>query len=576
MEEVLKTTWPGLAARQVAALPFPTAEVPQYDFHNSVELESVVLETFDALRATVPTAPRPSGEASTVLLRVLQLGLVELRQPEVLQQMMVEYKTPSGEHSERLVAERDRTRLVVGAIHASVFASACLVIESMSNVVDDGDVYVRLLALRCMVSGGDKVSFGLSVKEALMGTSHEELRQLRFIARDSIQGMDNSSQAFGLEPSPSIRPLSTNLANDLLPCACSTDGYGSSATIAEKQCIAALGEIGGHSGGDERLTVRCVAIGRLVQVAMGEGSNIRCLSLLGHTALSLLATTASVATTLSDVAFASLCPLTIQLLKSSSLSLKSLGCLLLRRLLCADSTMLTSAAPTVLPPLWSALSCCDESVEWSGVSLALSRCLHSYLAAASNSALATSYAHEAIQHYSYHATLAQSFKTLWVVGTAMHCLFPKLHATFGKLHSAQLVDVAVTMLNTWHLPVQRYGLWLLHWLLQTSAPAEDDDVRQSWYYPHFKVLVELARCFLFYSDPEQQELSGAPLGDRSKFLDDVSYLAREMQRGNANAFDLAFSSINKAVSSTSTSFSSSPSSSSAVSFLQEFHKRILS
>lgn len=571
MEEGLQKWWKELAERQLESSPSsssPSVVIPEYDFHNSIELESAVLGTFDALRATVPTAaPLSSGETSTLLLRVLQLGLVELRQLEVLQQMMVEYKVPSGEQSKRLDAERDRTRLVVSAIHASIYASACLIMGSSPTAVDDGDVYVRLLALRCMVNA--KVSFGLSVKEALKGTNHEELRQLRFVARDSIQGKDNSSQEFGLEPSPSIRPLSTNLANDLLPCACSIDGYGSSAAIAEKQCIAALDEIGGHSTA-EQLTVRCVAVGRLVQVAVGQGNNIRSLSLLGHTTLSLLTTATAMA--LSDAAFASLCPLTLQLLSSPSISLKSLGCLLLRRLLCADSTMLTSAAPTILPPLWNALSCCDESVEWSGVILALSRCLHSYLAAASNSALAASYTHEAIQHYCYHATLAQSFKTLWVVGTAMHCLFPKLHAAYGKLHSAQLVDVAVTMLNTWHLPVQRYGLWLLHWLLQTSAPAEDDE-RQSW-YPHFKVLVELARCFLFYSDPEQQELSGASLGDRSKFLDDVLYLAREMQHCSANAFDLALSSLDEAVSSASTS--SSTSSSSAVPFLQEFRKRIYS
>ena len=204
----------------------------------------------------------------------------------------------------------------------------------------------------------------------------------------------------------------------------------------------------------------------------------------------------------SAATFAALCPLMLQLLAVPVLRCKTLGCLLLRRLLSVDSTTLASAAFEVLPAAFLSLSCCDDSAEWSGVVLSLSRCIDGLLAAVPSLSVGIAHTHKLIVFHCERVALKQSFRSLWAVGTALLPSLSQLAPAFLSLHSTALADMALAMLNSWHLRVQDHGMWLLALLLGLPDRASA--------LPVPKVAVELLRVYIFYSTRAADAEPGSP------------------------------------------------------------------
>lgn len=115
---------------------------------------------------------------------------------------------------------------------------------------------------------------------------------------------------------------------------------------------------------------------------------------------------------------------------------------------------------------------------------------------------ALAHTHKLIVFHCERVALKQSFRSLWAVGTALLPSLSQLAPAFLSLHSTALADVALAMLNSWHLRVQDHGLWLLALLLGLPDRASA--------LPVPKVAVELLRVYIFYSTRAADAEPGSP------------------------------------------------------------------
>lgn len=517
-----------------------SVEIPRHDFQDSMRYEEAVMEAFDCMASIMASGEGDSLNSlspQTLLAlfsrRLLPLLLVDLRCPSALLEVMKEQKIPLEEQRAVVVRERSRNVLLRQAAQGILYSFAWSLDRSRkqgdahpansssSSSVAESESNACLWLLYCLEN--PECGFTCTAEQSLLRSSHEELWDLRAHARESPDERGHTrtkawnvcdTLAKTLVPSPLIAPLSTRLAKELV-ATCLGDGSDEDEVLgaagaedlqysAEREqrnvalrTIASLVIPRAIQGPDDEVTV-CVALGRLWASMAPVSHNPttlpwdECVSvLIGHAVLSALGSRKK-PTVISATSFVALSPLALQLLHRPLLRSKMLGSLLLRQLLSADSTTLTGAATSLVPAISISLSSCDDSAQWSGVTLALSRCLGILLTATASAAVSIAQTHKLVCFHCERVAMKQTFTSAWNVATALPSILSRLSPAYLSLHAAALCDLALVLLNTWHLSVQTFGLWLLALLLHQNGADGT--------FPVLKVAVELVRVFLFYTE----------------------------------------------------------------------------
>lgn len=528
-----------------AVLRLQAIKIPRHDFQDSLQYEEAVMEVFNsmasimaAIEKSSQNLPPPPTLLALLSRKLLPLLLVDLRCPSALLEIMKEQKIPLEEQRAVVVKERSRNVRLRQAAQGILYSFAWSLDRSRkqgaansSSSSSIAESNACLWLLHCLVK--PECGFTCTAEQSLLRSSHEELWDLRAHARESADrntSIPNLSNELAktLVPSPLIAPLSTSLAKELV-ATCLGDGsdedeiLGAAAaedleySAEREQRNVALGTIAplviprAIQGPDDEVTV-CVALGRLwasMAPTPHKPSSLpwdECVSvLIGHAVLSALGSrnSKSTITAVSTTSFVALSPLALQLLNRPLVRSKMLGSLLLRQLLSADSTTLTGAATSLVPAISIALSSCDDSAQWSGVTLALSRCMSILLTATASAAVSIAQTHKLVCFHCEQVAMKQTFTSAWNVATALPSILSRLSPAYLSLHAAALCDLALVLLNTWHLRVQTFGLWLLALLLRQHGAAGT--------FPVLKVAVELVRVFLFYTERPRGG-SGAVVG----------------------------------------------------------------
>lgn len=535
---------------------------PRHDYHDSNEYSNAILGIFDITTALLHLSSNQKLPLDTFLLlfsnSILPLLLVELRQPLSLLEIMKEQNIPRVEQQKRICTEQERNK----TLRYAALTVACNCAQLLQTYLLDyshrditfHQLHVCMIVLHCLVNA--KCAYILAVVDSLKLSSHEELLRLRAIARSiSIEYTDISNEHFA--PSPFIVPVKTYLSRDISSTCigCGGDSDGDGDPIGDREALLdAMSEVSKYCQAvletndkfystnytADTVASKCIALCKLwASIDRVAPDSDHSNTLFGHAAMTILPIARNATNEINSATFVSLSPFVLRLLAKPSSNEKGLGCLLLHRLLQADSTVLISAINTMIPILLAALTCCDESSEWSGISFLSCRNMHTLLAATSSSAIAMNHTHAMIAWYCDKVHMAQNFKSLWSTVTSMHVFLVQLDPIYLSLYLTQLSDAVLAVLNSWHLKVQRYALEMLAIL----------SIAQ--HFPVFKVAVELLRCYIFYGVSEgcngqnvMKDLSEASLDTRKQLITEVIALSTLIKNKHAEKWCTSIKILN--------------------------------